>query len=190
VLNDAEVLRLAEQIVQQVKLRGPFLSLSDFVNRRLRDDETGRMGPLQAAIEAAGLNQNFRSAYPLNNRSSLSNYAHPDHIRDATRLEQTMKPDSMAWGVPGYLTQADVLQVIGSTLTARSDTFRIRAYGEATDANGVARARAWCEAVVQRVPEPLRPDATGLNPLQPGRPGDFGRRFVVTSFRWLKPDEV
>ena len=190
VLNDAEVLRLAEQIVQQVKLRGPFLSLSDFVNRRLRDDETGRMGPLQAAIEAAGLNQTFHSAYPLNNRSSLSNYAHPDNIRDATRLEQTMKPDSMAWGVPGYLTQADVLQVIGSTLTARSDTFRIRAYGEANDENGVARARAWCEAVVQRVPEPLRPDATGLNPLQPGSPSDFGRRFLVTSFRWLKPDEV
>jgi hypothetical protein len=189
-LTDAEVRRLAEQIVNQVKLRGPFLSLSDFVNRRLRDDETGRMGPLQAAIEAAGLNQSFRSAYPLNNRSSLPNYAHPDNIRDATRLEQTMKPDSMAWGVPGYLTQADVLQVIGSTLTARSDTFRIRAYGEATDDNGVARARAWCEAVVQRLPEPLRPDATGLNPVQPGTPGDFGRRFVVVSFRWLKPEEV
>ncbi len=189
-LSDAEVRRLAEQIVNQVKLRGPFLSLSDFVNRRLRDDETGRMGPLQAAIEAAGLNQSFRSAYPLNNRSSLPNYTHPDNIRDSTRLEQTMKPDSMAWGVPGYLTQADVLQVIGSTLTARSDTFRIRAYGEASDDNGVPRARAWCEAVVQRMPEPLRPDATGLNPLQPGSAGDFGRRFVVVSFRWLKPEEV
>jgi Tfp pilus assembly protein PilX len=190
VLTDAEVRRLAEEIVRQVQLRGPFLSLADFVNRRLRDDETGRMGPLQAAIEAAGLNQTFRSTYPLNNRNPLPDYAHPDNIRDSTRLEQTLKPDSMAWGIPGYLTQADVLQVIGSSLTARSDTFRIRAYGEAADDNGVPRARAWCEAVVQRMPEPLRPDASGLNPLQPGSAGDFGRRFVIVSFRWLKPEEV
>lgn len=143
------------------------MSLSDFVNRRLRDDETGRMGPLQAAIEAAGLNQSFRSAYPLNNRSSLPNYAHPDNIRDATRLEQTMKPDSMAWGVPGYLTQADVLQVIGSTLTARSDTFRIRAYGEATDDNGVARARAWCEPWCSACPSPCAPMPPASIPSSP-----------------------
>ena len=190
VLTDAEVRRLAEQIVAQVKLRGPFLSLADFVNRRLRDDETGRMGPLQAAIEAAGLNQSFRAAYPLNNRTALPNYNHPDNIRDATRLEQTLKPDSMAWGIPGYLTQADVLQVIGSSLSARSDTFRIRAYGEAADDNGSPRARAWCEAVVQRLPDPLRPDSSGLNPIQPGSAGDFGRRFVIISFRWLRQEEV
>lgn len=190
VLTDAEVRRLAEEIVEQVKLRGPFLSLADFVNRRLRDDETGRMGPLQAAIEKAGLNQSFRSSYPLNNRSTLPHYNHPDNIRDATRLEQTLKPDSMAWGIPGYLTQADVLQVIGSSLSARSDTFRIRAYGEAEDEHGVLRARAWCEAIVQRLPDPIRPDASGLNPIQPGSAGDFGRRFAIVSFRWLRQEEV
>ena len=189
-LSDAEVRLLAEEIVKQVKLRGPFLSMADFVNRRLRDDETGRMGPLQAAIEAAGLNQPFKSTFPLDNRSSLPNYTHPDNISDSTRLEQTLKPDSMAWGVPGYLTQADVLQVIGSTLTPRSDTFRIRAYGEAADDTGAVRARAWCEAVVQRLPDPLQPDATGLNPVKPGSAADFGRRFDVVSFRWLKPEEV
>lgn len=189
-LSDAEIRRLAEEIVSQVKLRGPFLSLADFVNRRLRDDQTGRMGPLQAAIESAGLNQAFRSAYPLNNRNSLPDYTHPDNISDSTRLEQTLKPDSMAWGVPGYLTQADVLQVIGSSLTARSDTFRIRAYGEATDDAGTVKARAWCEAVVQRLPDPVIPDATGLNPTKPGTPSDFGRRFTIVSFRWMKPEEV
>jgi hypothetical protein len=189
-LSDGEVRLLAEEIVKQVKLRGPFLSMADFVNRRLRDDETGRMGPLQAAIEAAGLNQPFKSTFPLDNRNSLPNYTHPDNISDSTRLEQTLKPDSAAWGVPGYLTQADVLQVIGSTLTPRSDTFRIRAYGEAADDTGAVKARAWCEAVVQRLPDPLQPDATGLNPVKPGSAADFGRRFVVVSFRWLKPEEV
>lgn len=189
-LSDAEIRLLAEAIVNQVKLRGPFLSMADFVNRRLRDDETGRMGPLQAAIESAGLNQAFRSTYPLNNRDALADYSHPDNISDSTRLEQTLKPDSMAWGVPGYLTQADILQVIGSTLTARSDTFRIRAYGEATDDAGTVKARAWCEAVVQRLPDPVTPDATGLNPVKPGADADFGRRFAIVSFRWLKPEEV
>jgi hypothetical protein len=189
-LSDAEVRLLAEAIVNQVKLRGPFLSMADFVNRRLRDDETGRMGPLQAAIESAGLNQAFRSTYPLNNRDALTDYSHPDNISDSTRLEQTLKPDSMAWGVPGYLTQADILQVIGSTLTARSDTFRIRSYGEATDDAGIVKARAWCEAVVQRLPDPVTPDATDLNPVKPGTAADFGRRFAIVSFRWLKPEEV
>ncbi len=189
-LTDAEVKRLSEEIVRQVKLRGPFLSLSDFVNRRLRDDETGRMGPLQAAIEAAGLNDSFRAAYPLNNASSLVDYTHPDNIRDSTRLEQTMKPNSKAWGMPGYLTQADVLQVIGPVLSARSDTFRIRAYGDALDDFGAVQARAWCECIVQRVPDPVRADDTGINPLNAGKAGDFGRQFRVVSFRWMKREEI
>jgi hypothetical protein len=189
-LTDAEVKRLSEEIVKQVKLRGPFLSLSDFVNRRLRDDETGRMGPLQAAIEASGLNDSFRAAYPLNNASSLIDYTHPDNIRDSTRLEQTMKPNSKAWGMPGYLTQADVLQVIGPALAARSDTFRVRAYGDALDDFGKIQARAWCECIVQRVPDPVRADDTGINPLNAGKAGDFGRQFRVVSFRWMKREEI
>ena len=190
-LDDGEIQRLAEEIVKQVKLRGPFLSLADFVNRRLRDDETGRQGALQAAIEAAGLNQAFLGAtYGLDNKHSLGDYNHPDNIRDATRLEQTLKPDSKAWGAPAYLTQGDILQVIGPMLAARSDTFVVRAYGDACDAKGRRISRAWCEAVVQRLPEPVKADQTGLNPRNPGKAGDYGRRFVVTSFQWLKPDEI
>jgi hypothetical protein len=189
-LSADEVHKLAVAIVEQVKLRGPFLSLADFVNRRLRNDDSGRSGTLQAAIDAAGLNQSFRSSHPLNNQSSLSNYRHPDNIADATRLEQTLKPDSMAWGIPGYLTQADVLQVIGSALSARSDTFRIRAYGDATDASGKVLARAYCEAIVQRLPDPLDPDPSGLNPVKQNNRIDFGRKFQIVSFRWMKAEEI
>jgi hypothetical protein len=96
----------------------------------------------------------------------------------------------MAWGAPAWLTQADVLQVIGPALAARSDTFVIRAYGDAVDPSGKVTARAWCEAVVQRVPQPIDPDDSGINPEDAGKPGDFGRRFLITSFRWLTEEEI
>ena len=119
-----------------------------------------------------------------------SQYVHPDHIAKPTRLDQTLKPSCKAWGAPGYLTQADILQVIGPALSARSDTFVIRTYGDALDAAGKVQAQAWCEAVVQRVPQPLSPDASGLNSSLAGKTNDFGRRFVITSFRWLSPGEL
>jgi hypothetical protein len=187
-LSEAEINRLAEAIVEQVKARGPFLSLSDFVNRRLANDEFGRAGALQAAIDAAGLNAPFESDYPLSNSQELEGYVHPDNIGEPVRISQTLKPDSKAWGLPGFLTQADVLQVIGPTLSARSDSFRIRCYGEAHDEAGVVRGRAWCEAVVQRTPDPVDSDQSGLNPDL--EKGDWGRQFEVVSFRWLKPDEI
>ncbi len=189
-LTPDEIHNLATAIVEQVKLRGPFVSLADFVNRRLTENEAGRMGPLQAAIEKAGLNSGLVYAYPLSNKTSLPDYKHPDNIADATRMEQMLKPDSKAWGAPGWLTQADILQPLGPVLSARSDSFIIRAYGDATDSFGKITATAWCEAVVQRTPEPLDPDASGINPRLNGAAGDFGRRFIITSFRWLSPDEI
>ncbi len=189
-LTEQEIAQLAAAIVAEVKLRGPFISLADFVNRRLAEDETGRMGALQAAIENAGLNSTLTTEYSLNNKVALPDYTHPDHLPDATRMEQTLKPASKAWGAPSYLTQADVLQVLGPALAARSDTFVIRAYGDAVDSAGKVQARAWCEAVVQRTPQPLDPDESGLNPRLPGQAGDFGRRFTITSFRWLSPGEI
>ena len=189
-LSDDELDRLARTIVAEVRKRGPFLSLADFVNRRLANNDTGRMGALQAAIEAARLNERFKAAYPLDNSRSLPDYTHPDNIQDATRFEQTLKPDCKVWGIPGYLTQGDLLQVLGPMLNARSDSFIIRAYGDAADAAGKIQARAWCEAVVQRCPEPIAPDASGINSAKAGKSTDLGRRFVVKAFRWLRPEEV
>ena len=64
----------------------------------------------------------------------------------------------------------------------------VRAYGESRDAKGIV-TRAWCEAIVQRTPQPVAPDETGLNP-ESGGGTDLGRRFEMVSFRWLRPDEV
>ncbi len=72
-------------------------------------------------------------------------------------------------------------QTMQAWLTTRSDTFRIRAYGDAVNPVDATRveARAWCEAIVQRIPELI--DSPN---------GPFGRRFVITYFRWLGPDDI
>ena len=95
-------------------------------------------------------------------------------------------------GIPGWLTQADVLQVIGPSITAKSDTFRIRAYGEALDASGKPKAKAWCEAIIQRMPSYLDPanaptargaELSDINKI-------YGRKYQIVSFRWLSPQEI
>ena len=53
-LTDAEIDKLADNIVIEVRRRGPFMSIADFVNRRLTNQATGLKGPLQAAIDASG----------------------------------------------------------------------------------------------------------------------------------------
>jgi hypothetical protein len=57
-LSKAQIDVLAEAIVEQMRLRGPFVSMADFVNRRLANDETGRTGELQAVIDLTDINDN------------------------------------------------------------------------------------------------------------------------------------
>jgi hypothetical protein len=192
VFTREEIRRLAEEIVREIRTRGPFIGLSDFVNRRLKNDETGTKGTLQAAIDRSGLNSKFYDRWPLENSASLPNYQHKDNIEDPTRLEQSLKPDTTAWGALGFLTQADLLQFLAPALSGRSDTFKIRAYGEDLDASGKVVARAWCEAVVQRTPEFVNRDDNlieGPSTLKVVNKF-FGRRFQIISFRWLDPKEV
>ena len=55
-------------------------------------------------------------------------------------------------------------------------------------------ARALNSRLLQEINDgtrkPVVADATGLNPLHAGTDRDFGRRFVVRAFRWLRPEEV
>ncbi len=74
------------------------------------------------------------------------------------------------------VTAEEFFEELRPVLTARSDTFRVRAYGEAGAASGSSKAVAYCEAIVQRTGEILD--------------GAAGRRFVVTYFRWLLPEDV
>lgn len=190
-LDDEQLDRLANECVRQVKLRGPFLNLSDFVNRRLEEGENGARGALQAAIDwddgspdASSINGRFKSGDDMISTSSVATWGLPFPQAAA---------GSRFTGIPGYLTQADVLKRIGNMLTPRDDTFRIRGYGEARDTDGKVQARAWCEAVVQRVPAYLdETDAPHLATadLQSDLNRRFGRQLKVVSFRWLSESEI
>ncbi len=196
-LTRDQIRRLAAECVRQVKQRGPFLNLSDFVNRRLATDETGVCGVLQAAIdwdEFLG-----RTPDPANGESINGRFKDGDDFIDTAKVSSWNLPFPQAArgsrfaGIPGYLTQADVLKRIGNMITPRDDTFRIRSYGEARDAQGKIQARRWCEAVVQRTPAYL--DAadsieTVTADLTSNTNKKFGRLFSIVSFRWLSPNEI
>ena len=118
-----------------------------------------------------------------------------------------------ALGAPGNLLQSDLLQSLGPALATRSDTFKIRCYGDATTLTG-STAKTWIEATVQRTPEYIdatnapetgvsapRPLVISWDALASGVPAALspkisplnhalGRRFKIISVRWLNQDEI
>jgi len=86
------------------------------------------------------------------------------------------------------LTSGDIMTALAPYLRTRSDTFIVRTYGESINpVTQEVSGRAWCEAVVQRLPTPL--DSTEVNFAAPD-PSGFGRAFRVTQFRWLSPSDI
>jgi len=213
VLSEDEIEELAVSIVENIKDRGPFYSMSDFVNRvvenrpteviydsnqRLAKNESYmndeieiaprtdksdsdffpykqihmQKGVLQAAIDYTGINSQFHSSRSRNFIISSDGKDSPYNgnitdllsANDIGRKYFENPRDSwenwrsaigpQAQGIPEYLMQQDILAKLGSFMTVRSDTFKIRAYGEIR--NPVTQAvegKAWCEMTVQRVPE-------------------------------------
>lgn len=186
--SDDELEQLAKKIVEQVRLRGPFLSMSEFINRRLGSENNilAQKGALQQAIDETNLNQKIATeagaGYEIK-EAQVASYKYANKTAGTGPSYQ---------GAPGYLTQADLLSVLGNAATPRSDTFTIRAYGEAKDKAGKVTATAYCEAIVQRIPEYVDstdlPDAspTSLTPVNQR----FGRRFNIVQFRWLNSNEI
>ena len=201
-LTDAEIDDLADKVVKEVRDRGPFMSMADFINRRLLASDHGLKGALQAAIDASKINDAaIAAAGGTYAHPAAPNYVDPNGIADTTNyqfqvwdflipgkvgrkgLAGSPKPpaptprfpnlraysrtsrydpspanpynvtDAVAGlGAPQLVSQMDVLNSVGANLTARSDTFTVRAYGEALDNAGNSIGRAWVEVVVQRSP--------------------------------------
>jgi hypothetical protein len=186
-LDDRQIEELADQIVKEVKARGPFLSLADFINRRPNDSGSARLiGTVQAAIEASRLNANLKGGNRSVTTADFAKLPAPEVASAGGGLARST-------GIPGFLMQSDVLAAVANELTPRGDTFRIRGYGAATDAKGRVTAEAWCEAIVQRMPEYLDPaDSAETEHAKLSRPVNqiFGRRFHVISFQWLPKNAV
>jgi hypothetical protein len=174
-LNAAETGALATKIVELITARhgeeGPFLSVSDFLAPHPRyaavDAEGGEIprSLLEAAIAETGIN------------TSVAEF----------------DPEAKVQMHSQWLTQADVMTALAPGLFARSDTFTIRAYGEAHDQAGTPSATAVCEAVFQRLPDwvdPADPAVTAPAALTSQANRTQGRKFKLLAFRWLQPGEI
>jgi hypothetical protein len=191
-LDDSTIDFLAKEIVKQIRARGPFLSLSEFVNRQLSSGNLALAGTIQSA-----LNELAKSG--ANNPYSVvsdTNFTKPSGV-DAAYIDPEYQfadaaKGNSAYGLPGWIRQADILRPIAPILSARDDTFTIRAYGDSRDKTGTIKARAVCEVTVTRDRNFVdTADAADTANLPTSAVNQrFGRRFTIISFRWVGPGEI
>lgn len=196
ILSDAELGELASRIVEQVKIRGPFLSMADFLNRRLGSaGPLTRSGALQAAIDATtpDINSVAKGVGATVNAVTPQEVGKTPDLIPSNMKDWTGQPWNTALGIPGYFTQQDIVQACSPGMAARSDTFLLRTYGEVRNPrNGSIEGQAWCEAVIQRLP--VWVDDSDLPETPVGNLSatneSLGRKFKIVSFRWLNENEI
>jgi hypothetical protein len=198
VLTDEQIDALAEEIVKQVRIRGPFLSLSEFVNRQLTTNkDLAIASTIQKALDnLADLRNSPKNPFRVLQENSVE----ITNLPLGTTHDYKFPEAALGWsafGVPGWIRQADILRPIAPILSARDDTFTIRAYGDSRDRTNQNKivAKAWCEVVVQRNihyvdladPATVTPHSARMTSAANKR---FGRRYEIVSFRWLDEKEV
>lgn len=203
-LTDSQIEALAVEIVNQVKARGPFLSLSEFMNRMLTASSSKEDRALAGAVEAALIELSTRGASDNPFSDLQATFRNDDGAPGLVSIPSGVSnvfpaaaEGHRAYGFPGWVRQADILRPLAPVLSARDDTFLIRAYGGSKDpVTGENRSEAWCEAVVQRRADYVdsAADTPGILPSDSTLSSEinkrFGRRYTIVSFRWLSPDEV
>ncbi len=192
-LTDSQIDLLARRVVEQVRLRGPFLSLSEFVNRQLGNDTNLALaGAVQTAINLLADDPMAKLRNPANALAENAMSARDPKMNGVGYEFEQAAVGSSAYGVPGWIRQADILRPLAPILSVRDDTFTIRAYGDALDGNGQVTARAWCEAVVKRTRDFVHAADAADSTEPPASPLNtrFGRAYRIISFRWMNPDEV
>ncbi len=187
ILDEKTLDALALEIVNQIRQRGPFLSLSEFINRQLSSGKPALAGVIQSALdkiaESPSTNPYSEIVAVIDRKSSPID---PEYKFDEAAIGQA------SYGLPGWTRQADVLRALAPVLSARDDTFTIRTYGSAKDKAGNIIATATCEAIVRRVRDYLDPADKAEITTLPTKPVNqtFGRRMQIISFRWLSPAEI
>jgi hypothetical protein len=192
-LSDDQIKDLAEKVVEQVRLRGPFLSLSEFVNRHLvANKDVALAGAIQSALDKLEEDPMDELRDPKNSLSDKTMSPGDAKLSGVGYEFKEAAEGGSAYGAPGWIRQADILRPIAPIISVRDDTFTIRAYGDSLDQDGNVIAKAWCEAVVKRTREfsDKSDAADSVNPPVNGMNATYGRRYEVISFRWLSADEV
>ncbi len=192
-------------LVSWADYMGPLQLAIDRSSLTTADNNTGT-NPNNPPPSHTGINDhlttNATKPTPRNNNTATAvlnryNLTAGQGHRSGTQVWGNAPPSlaNAASAAPGFLTQADLLQVLGPVLSARSDTFRVRTYGEVRNpVTNEVTGRAWCEAIVQRLPEYLTestdPHVHPSDAAVSAQDKRFGRRFSVVSFRWLSPSDI
>lgn len=222
-LSDAQLERLAVEIVKQVRIRGPFLSLSEFVNRQLATPQpsnsldpslNGALGTALTALQEAGSAFNPSEKAKsigkttskvadfggLEQRLPLGDWSNSAAGTKGDYLHPKAAEGHSTFGLPGWPRQADLLERLSPVISVRDETFIVRAMGASPLVNG-SSAKAWCEAVYQRIPDYVNATV----PAHEAPLGDanlaplanmylinavLGRRFRMVSFRWLNAADL
>jgi hypothetical protein len=166
-LTTTQIETLANKIVGLIKLHGssgPFRSISEFLNPSAL---FGNAGLLEKAIETAGIN--------------------PPELTPAATVASVSSPGFSSL----TLTAADIMGGLAPFAKVRSDTFLVRTFGDTTNpVTGESEGRAYLEAIVQRLPEPLAASDLVSIQTQAQPSGVMGRRFKIISFRWLNESDI
>jgi len=155
-LDASATLNLATKIIEKLKLRGR--PFSSF-------KEFANAGLLQEAIDETSINA----------------------VDPTARYIDASTDKRLPKNATAFLSQADLLSALSPAMSARSDTFRIRSYASIqSPLNQSTVARAYCEAIVQRVPERFDGDAGRIMENAEG----FGRRFKIINIQWLDASQL
>ncbi|MDR1528703.1 MAG: hypothetical protein LBS22_03930 [Puniceicoccales bacterium] len=181
--DEGKIKNLSEKLTDLMKKRHkPFFSIGEFVNRTIAEDPVrcSRAGDLQKAIDDSKLNAAFEN-HCVNFSKNIPFY---DDASASGFLEENL---------PNVINQADILQTTSHFLCTRGDTFLVRAVGHHVDSRGKVVERAYCEAIVQRVPEYVNKDENAPDDAEENLSRineKFGRRYKIILFRWLDGSEI
>ncbi|MDR2737945.1 MAG: hypothetical protein LBB18_03340 [Puniceicoccales bacterium] len=181
--GEERIENLAQRIVSVIRERGsPFIGIGNFANRKISPSAANctASGALQRAMDLSKINAdgertnvNFSKNLPIYDDVSASGY-----------LEENM---------PDVVNQADILQTMSHFLCTRGDTFLIRCFGDGVDPSGKIMDRAYCEAILQRMPEYVNGTENDPEDAEAALSTvneKFGRRYRIILFRWLGKDEI